>query len=92
MTIGKLLKKYNYNHPFILATLRPYSSFINLLSIVFVDNMTYLSFHCFFQLSMFVPFSAGKYNNSSCIISIVFLFAILLMVCFLGFAAWKYAS
>lgn len=71
--------------------LRPFRSFLNLWSSVVIDNMTYLSFHCFLQLYRFVPYSHGANNFPSCLFCLITLFAILLTL-FVGLPAKLFAK
>jgi hypothetical protein len=80
--IARILEKFQILR-WLRLILRPFRSFLNLWSSVLFDNMTYLSFHCFLQLSNFVPYSHGANSFPSCLFCLLILFAIL-MTCFLG--------
>jgi hypothetical protein len=77
--------------PFLQALVRPFSSLACFWGATFADNLTFLGFHCFLQFYAFVPYSDGAHSFPSCVLCLLTLFAALLTVCFLGFAAWRFA-
>jgi hypothetical protein len=80
--IARILEKFQILR-WMRVLLRPFRCFLNLWSSILFDNITYLSFHCFLQLSKLVPYSHGTNNFPSCLFCLLTLFAIL-MTCFLG--------
>lgn len=92
LLMGAYLILYKFSlFPTMQIVLKPYNCLICLWTSLFADNMTYLSFHCFFYFYGFVPYAHGISNLLSCLLCLLTTY-ILLMMCFLGFAVRIFIS